>query len=102
MADVFYPDDKQPGEILTWAVEYRHKLLAGESLTTIASSGAIRLDTGADVSATVVAAVNVVGTQVRIRVQAGTNLVKHKAFYAVNTNSGNRFEADFIFLVKEY
>lgn len=102
MADVFYAEDKQPGEVKTYAIEYAGKLDTGETLVSIESAVAIRVDTGADVTSDLISGTVINGTKLKITIKDGITKIQYKISTRVVTSTGNKFDADLFVSVLEY
>lgn len=91
--------EKQPSESWTFAVEFVGKLPAGASLAS-GTVSAIRLDTGAtDNSVLASTTATIVGTQARVKVQAGTTGVEYKLTFLVTLSNSDLLEEDVIMQV---
>lgn len=85
---------KQPAESYTIAVEFAGKLPSGASLAS-GTVSAVRLDTGAtDNSVIASTTVTVVGTQARVKVQAGTSGLDYKITLLMTLSNGDILEED--------
>jgi hypothetical protein len=85
---------KQPAESYTIAVEFTGKLPTGATLTS-GTVSAVRLDTGAaDNSVLASTTATIVGTQARVKVQAGTSGVDYKVSFLVTLSNSDLLEED--------
>jgi hypothetical protein len=92
---------KQPAESYTIAVEFAGKLPAGATLV-IGTVGAVRLDTGAtDNSVLASTSATIVGTQARVKVQAGATGVDYKLTFLLTLSSGDLLEEDIAMQVRD-
>jgi len=92
--------EKQPAESYTIAVEFAGKLPTGASLTS-GTVSAIRLDTGAaDNSVLASTTATIVGTQARVKVQAGTSGLDYKLTFLATLSNGDVLEEDLIMEVE--
>ncbi|MCS6302372.1 MAG: hypothetical protein H8K07_01700 [Nitrospira sp.] len=90
---------KQPNEAYTIAFEFAGKLPSGASLST-GTVSAIRLDTGAtDNSVLASTTATIVGTQARVKIQAGTSGVDYEVTFLVTLSTGDVLEEDVIMQV---
>lgn len=85
---------KQPAESYTIAVEFAGKLPTGASLSS-GTVSALRLDTGAtDNSVLASTTATIVGTQARVKVQAGTSGLDYKITWLMTLSNGDILEED--------
>lgn len=86
--------EKQPGESYTIAVEFAGKLPSGASLLS-GTVSAVRLDTGAtDTSVLASTTATIVGTQARVKVQAGASGVDYKITFLLTLSNADLLEED--------
>lgn len=86
--------EKQPAESYTIAVEFAGKLPSGASLAS-GTISAVRLDTGAtDNSVLASTTATIVGTQARVKVQAGTSGIDYKITFLLTLSNGDLLEED--------
>lgn len=91
---------KQPAESYTIAVEFLGKLPSGVSLSS-GTISAVRLDTGAtDNSVLASTTATIVGTQARVRVQAGTGGIDYKLTFLCTLSNGDLLEEDVVMEVE--
>lgn len=85
---------KQPAESYTVAVEFAGKLPTGASLAS-GTVSAVRLDTGAtDNTVLASTTATIVGTQARVKVQAGTSGIDYKLTFLMMLSNGDVLEED--------
>lgn len=86
---------KQPTETYTIAIDFTDRLPPGRSLASAAIS-AIRIDTGADATATVIdtPTATISGFQVQFAVKAGTSGIDYKLTAVVTLDNGHILEDD--------
>lgn len=92
--------DKQPSERLTLALEWSEKIPTGVSVVS-ATLSAIRTDTSADATSTVLSSSTGVisGTQVKMTVLAGTSGVDYKITILTTFSDGTILEEDWTMAV---
>jgi hypothetical protein len=91
---------KQPAETYTVAIEYAGKLPSGATIVS-GTVAAVRLDTGAtDNTVLASTTATISGTQVRAKVQAGTDGLDYRLTFAVTLSTGDLLEDDLVMKVK--
>lgn len=86
---------KQPSEKYTIAIDYTDRLPVGRSLSSAAVS-AIRIDTGADATSTVIdtPTATISGFQVQFTIKAGTSGIDYKLTVVATLDNGHILEDD--------
>lgn len=85
---------KQPAESFTIAVEFAGKLPSGASLVS-GTVSAVRTDTGAtDNTVLASTTATIVGTQARVKVQAGTSGIDYQVTFLCTLSNGDVLEED--------
>lgn len=95
---------KQPFEALACAVDFQRVLATGVSIASINSVSAVNSATGADSTATVIAASPapaISGTEVRFHVYGGVTDDRHIITVRIVASNGEQFEAELKLIVEE-
>ena len=89
---------KQPSEIFTVSMDFSRRLVSGETLsskTVTATAG------GQDATSTVIDSSSIDGTDVDVKVKAGSDGTDYKITIKVTTSTGNVFEDEITMTVTE-
>ena len=92
--------NKQPSEVFVITMHYASRLTVGETITSKTVT-AVVLATGVDATSTVIKSSTIVGTDIDVGVQGGTDGVNYKITIKVGTSGANILEEDIIMLVRE-
>jgi len=92
--------NKQPAEVFVVTMHFASRLTVGETITSKTVTASI-IATGADATTAVIKSSTIVGTDIDVGVQGGTDGVNYKITIRVGTSGVNVLEEDIIMLVRE-
>ena len=91
---------KQPSEIFTVSMDFSRRLQNSETIASKVVS-AIITTTLADATATVIDSSTINGTDIDVKVKAGTTGLAYKITITITTSTGNVFEDEITMTVTE-